>query len=70
MLLIHGARDRISPASMGERLLEACPLPAEQRVLWIVPDAKHLGTLKIAPDEYRRRVLGFLDAHFPQAKSA
>ncbi len=70
MLFIHGARDRISPPSMGERFHQACPLPPERRVLWVVPDAKHLRTLEIAPDEYRRRVLGFLDAHFPQAKSA
>jgi len=70
LLLIHGARDRVSPPSMGERLLGACPLSPERRMLWVVPDAKHLRTLEIAPDEYRRRVLGFLDAHFAQARSA
>lgn len=63
MMFIHGTRDAVSPPSMGERFLEACPLPRDRRELWIVPEAKHLGALKVARDEFRRRVLAFLDAN-------
>jgi alpha-beta hydrolase superfamily lysophospholipase len=64
MFLIYGADDTATPPGMGERLLAACPLPDDKRSLWVVPQARHLRASKAAPDEYRTRVVGFLDAAF------
>jgi len=31
--------------------------------MWIVPSADHGGALWVAPDDYPRRVIGFLDRY-------
>ena len=62
VLFIYGAMDTVTPVSMGERLMAACPLPPEQRSLWVVPEAKHTRALGAAPEAYRERVLGLLDS--------
>ena len=57
LLLIAGAEDR--HASLGEmkRIFAAANDPKE---LWVVPDAPHADFHRFAPEEYERRVLGFL----------
>ena len=62
VLLIYGTQDTVTPSSMGERLMAACPLPREQCAMWVVPEAKHTRALIAAPKEYKERVLGLLDA--------
>jgi len=61
LLFIHGDKDSTTPPAMGERLLAACTLPADQRALWVAPGARHLRTLQQSGDEYRQRILAFLD---------
>ena len=70
ILFIYGDADSFTPPAMGERLLEACPLPTERRSLWVVPKAKHLRALDAARDEYRRRVVEFFDAQFAAPRAA
>ena len=57
LLLIAGAEDR--HASLGEmkRIFAAANDPKE---LWVVPNAPHADFHRFAPEEYERRVLGFL----------
>lgn len=62
VLLIYGTRDTVTPSSMGERLMAACPLPREKCSMWVVPEAKHTRALAAAPKEYKERVLSLLDA--------
>lgn len=62
VLFIYGTLDSVTPPSMGERLMAACPLPRAQCSLWLVPEAKHTRALGAAPQEYRERVLGLLDS--------
>jgi pimeloyl-ACP methyl ester carboxylesterase len=62
VLFIYGTLDKVTPVSMGERFVKACPLPPEQSSLWVVPEAKHTRALGAAPQAYRERVLGLLDS--------
>jgi hypothetical protein len=64
LFLIYPGGDSITPPEMGRRLLAACPLPEDHRSLWILPEGKHTRAIAAAPEEYRRRVLQFLDASF------
>jgi uncharacterized protein len=43
VLVMHGARDRIVPVTMGRTLYEAAPQPKE---LWIAPDAGHVNLVE------------------------
>lgn len=70
LLLIYGDEDRLTPASMGERLLARCPLPDDRRQLWVIPGGKHLRGFQVAGDEYRRRVVDFLDANLSAATAS
>lgn len=62
LLFIYGGQDVVTPVSMGERLMVACPLPPERVALWVVPAAKHTRALTTAPEEYRKRVLDILNS--------
>jgi uncharacterized protein len=57
LLLIAGAADR--HASLGEmkRIYATANEPKE---LWVIPEAPHADFYRFAPEEYERRVLGFL----------
>jgi uncharacterized protein len=33
----------------------------EPKAIWLVPGAEHTGGIDVAPDEYERRVIAFLD---------
>jgi pimeloyl-ACP methyl ester carboxylesterase len=59
ILLIHGLNDVDTPPSNSQRLAASNP----RDPLWLVPNAKHIGASSAAPDEFRRRVLGWFAAH-------
>ena len=58
-LLIHGLADSRTPYSHSQALARA----SAQSVLWLVPNAEHTQAYSAAPDEYRRRVLGWFAGH-------
>jgi uncharacterized protein len=43
VLVMHGARDRIVPVTMGRTIFEAAPQPKE---LWIAPEAGHVNLVE------------------------
>jgi uncharacterized protein len=58
LFLICDGADVVLPCRHAEKILEAS---IGRKELWRVPGALHTGALGIAPAEYRRRVLAFLD---------
>lgn len=61
VLVIQGADDTIAyPAGDGEALRDRAPPGSEY---WLVPGAKHVRAVDVAPDEYEARVLAFLAKH-------
>ena len=58
--VIGGAEDRYTPPAETRAVFEAAPEPRE---LWIVEGTRHEDYFEAAPEEYRARVLGFLDRH-------
>ena len=59
LLLIHGLADVKIPAAHSRAIAAAGPT-AE---LWLVPGAGHIAASTTAPAEFRRRVLGWFEAH-------
>ncbi len=59
ILLIHGLSDSRTPFSDSEKLERANP----RNVLWLVPNAGHIGAAAAAPEEFSRRVLGWFARH-------
>lgn len=57
MMFIHGAKDNYVPTWMVYPLYEAKSYPKD---LWIVPDTGHAAAYRNQPEEYTRRVAGFL----------
>lgn len=57
VLIASGLGDRHTPPAETERLFARARPPKE---LWLVPGAAHVDLAGYAPEEYRRRVLGFL----------
>ncbi|MBI4745976.1 MAG: alpha/beta fold hydrolase [Deltaproteobacteria bacterium] len=60
IMIIGGGEDEQMPSSDAMRLFAAAREPKE---LWLVPGAVHGGTVYMTGDEYRKRVLRFLDTH-------
>ena len=60
ILIVQGAQDRAVPPENGLRLYEAAGEPKE---LYLVPGAGHGGYMRVEPQEFERRVVGFLDRH-------
>jgi alpha-beta hydrolase superfamily lysophospholipase len=58
LLVIGGEKDRTCPPSMARELYAAA---AEPKDLWIVPGADHGQYDVVAPDAWRRRVVGFFE---------
>jgi pimeloyl-ACP methyl ester carboxylesterase len=56
-LVLHGERDRMIPRSHAERLAMVSGAN-----LWIVPNAGHDTTQKVAYDEYRARIQAVMDS--------
>jgi uncharacterized protein len=59
VLLICGTRDRTIPCRHAERIYKSARGPKE---LWIVQGAEHASALGLAPAEYEKRVIAFLEA--------
>lgn len=57
VLLIHGEKDEQIPVENSKLIHEANP----QTELWIIPNAMHGEAHAINPEEYEKRVLGFLN---------
>lgn len=57
LLIASGATDQRTLISETRAMYAAARSPKE---LWIVPNVAHLDLLRWSPDEYRKRVLGFL----------
>jgi pimeloyl-ACP methyl ester carboxylesterase len=60
LLMIHGGGDTYIKPGMAKALFDLMAGPKE---FWLVEGAKHNQALQSAPDEYRRRVLEFFNAH-------
>lgn len=60
LFLLHGTEDRAVHYSQSQRLFDAAGDPKE---LWILEGAGHTTLFNKAPEEYERRVLGFLAGH-------
>lgn len=65
LLMIQGERDNYIQQAVVESFLENGTGPRE---LWVVPNAKHLQGIHLAPDDYRERVLDFFAAQLAQAE--
>lgn len=59
VLLIHGAEDRFIVPDNSRQLLEAAR--PGMATLWEAPGARHCRAIYVAPEEYARRILEFLD---------
>jgi fermentation-respiration switch protein FrsA (DUF1100 family) len=60
LLLMHGTADQAVSVWQSEALFDQAGEPKE---LWILEGAEHTALFNLAPDEYERRVVGFLDRH-------
>jgi|SRR5665213_456404 len=58
-LLIHGLADSRTPYWHSQALARA----NRQSALWLVPNAEHTQAYAAAPNEFRRRVLGWFAGH-------
>ena len=61
VLIVGGTLDRHTTVADAELLFAAARQPKE---LWLIPDAPHVDFLEFAGDEYRRRILAFLEKAF------
>jgi alpha-beta hydrolase superfamily lysophospholipase len=58
LLVIGGTLDRHTTVADTELLFNAARTPKER---WLIPDASHVDFLEFAGEEYRRRILAFLE---------
>ncbi len=61
VLLIHGDADTLVPCHMSWENYEAC---ASKKDIWIVPKAEHGMSYLVNPEEYTKRVKGFMKKYF------
>jgi dipeptidyl aminopeptidase/acylaminoacyl peptidase len=61
VLLIHGDADSRIPPSHSRRIQQRAHLGSE---LWSPADLEHVDAFLAQPDEYARRVIGYLEARF------
>jgi dipeptidyl aminopeptidase/acylaminoacyl peptidase len=62
ILIIHGGQDNTVPVEHASKLAKASCNP--NTMLWIVPEAKHVGSYRSRPKEYITKVLSFFDQAF------
>ena len=60
VFLIHGGQDRVIPVSSSKEIYENA---VSEKDLWIVESAEHLGAYLQEPEQYKSRVLHFLQQH-------
>jgi alpha-beta hydrolase superfamily lysophospholipase len=61
VMAIYGEKDRVIPFHLQIKIVSALGTP-NATWAWRAPGAEHLGAYASAPDEYRARVIEFLDA--------
>ncbi|MBA3976055.1 MAG: hypothetical protein C0504_17755 [Candidatus Solibacter sp.] len=59
ILIIHGDADDNIPLGQSQAIAARNP----EIQLWVVPGARHTGAASAAPEEFKRRLLGWFDAH-------
>lgn len=59
IFIIHGSKDMLVPVSMAHEIYDACTGPKK---LWIVEGANHAESSCLRPEEYKNRVIEFLEA--------
>ncbi|MGG4496084.1 alpha/beta hydrolase [Brevibacillus reuszeri] len=59
ILFIHGTKDTTIPTVNSERLLRLAK--DKDSGLWLVPDAGHVRSYALVPEEYAERVISFLE---------
>ena len=62
ILIIHGGQDNTVPVKHASILAKASRNP--NTMLWIVPEAEHVGSYRSRPKEYITKVLSFFDQAF------
>jgi alpha-beta hydrolase superfamily lysophospholipase len=60
VLIMQGGADRVVSAESGQRLFDAAREPRE---FWFEPDVGHGQFLKMRPDDFAARVVGFFDRY-------
>ncbi len=60
VLLMHGTFDTIVPAAHGQKLFDLAKEPKE---FWLLPEAGHTTLYDHSPEEFKRRVMGFLEKY-------
>lgn len=63
LLLIEDGSDKLCPPEETQALLAASGSPKQ---LWRVPNAGHISSQSVAPDEYARRITGFFNTALPR----
>ncbi|MGI9303010.1 MAG: alpha/beta hydrolase [Gammaproteobacteria bacterium] len=63
VMIIAGTDDRHTLSDESQELYSLAPEP---KSLWMVKGARHQNLHRYAPQDYERRVLGFLDEHLQQ----
>jgi len=60
VLIMQGGADQVVSVSSGQKLFERASEPKE---FWFEPAVGHGKFLKMMPDQFEKRVVGFFDAH-------
>ena len=60
LLIMQGGADVVVSKTSGQKLFDAA---AEPKTFWFEPTVQHGRFLKMMPDEFERRVVGFFDAN-------
>lgn len=60
VLIMHGTYDAVIPPAQSEQLFALAQEPKE---LWLAAEAAHCGLYNTHPEEFKRRVIGFLRRH-------
>lgn len=58
LMIIRGQNDHMVPVKSATAFITSIPEP---KVVWINEGGRHSDSYRIYPDEYRRRVIGFLE---------
>jgi pimeloyl-ACP methyl ester carboxylesterase len=67
LLLMHGVQDDVIPVRSAHALYRRAGDPKE---LWLIDGLKHCQALEQLPDDFRERVVSFLERHLPSSWAA
>jgi fermentation-respiration switch protein FrsA (DUF1100 family) len=66
LLLMHGTHDRAVAVWQSQALFDRAGQPKD---IWILDGAEHTALFNLAPEEYERRVIGFLDRYLRKSRA-